>query len=209
MPRIIAGTLHGRTLTSPPSSRTRPTSEKVRESVFNRISNWGVVDGAVVYDLFGGTGALAFEALSRGAERAVITEAHHGTAQVIRQNADALGVSDQCTIITARAAAIPAQIAAGHLPRPTLVFLDPPYTVNSREIATLLGHLAEAGLADEACVVIEQGTRTEDLELGEEFVDEGRREYGDTAVAFFTYLDPAITSENTDQNSGQNTETIG
>ncbi len=199
MPRIIAGTLHGRTLASPPTARTRPTSEKVRESIFNRLSNWNVIPGATVYDLFGGTGALAFEALSRGAAHAVIAESRHSTAQLIRQNADALGVTDQSTIITARAAAIPAQTAAGHLPRPSLVFLDPPYTVRTRDIDNLLGHLAEAGLRDEACIVIEQAAHAEPITLGEEFVDEGRREYGDTAVAFFTYLDPAITS----------TETIG
>ena len=92
MPRIIAGRLGGRTVPSPPTNRTRPTSDRVREAVFSRLDSWGAVRGSTVLDLYAGTGALAFEALSRGAEFAVLVEAHRPTAKAIGEVARALGL---------------------------------------------------------------------------------------------------------------------
>ena len=72
MPRIIAGALGGRTVPGPPGKGTRPTSDRVREALFSRLDGWDAVAGARVLDLYAGTGALALEALSRGAEHAVL-----------------------------------------------------------------------------------------------------------------------------------------
>ncbi|CAM3997773.1 16S rRNA (guanine(966)-N(2))-methyltransferase RsmD [Helcobacillus massiliensis] len=205
MPRIIAGALGGRTIASPPSSRTRPTSDRVRESLFGRLDAWGVLRGAHVLDLFGGTGALAFEALSRGAGSAVIVEAHGPTAQVIRRSAEDLGLTDQVSVITGRAESVIRTLNPSAGPAASAVFLDPPYTVPLAHIADLLEQLSAAGvLADEAVIVIEHSGRTdEQLRLGPEFVDEGAKQYGDTAVEFFTYLDPRISAAGTGDMLGQ------
>jgi 16S rRNA (guanine966-N2)-methyltransferase len=72
MPRIISGTLGGRTIPGPPGKGTRPTSDRVREALFSRLDGWDAVAGARVLDLYAGTGALAFEAHARGAEPAVL-----------------------------------------------------------------------------------------------------------------------------------------
>ncbi len=189
MPRIIAGRLGGRTVPSPPTNRTRPTSDRVRESMFSRLESWGVVEGATVLDLFSGTGALAFEALSRGASFAVLVEAHRPTAKAISEAARTLGLARELRVECGQA-------SVG--PRPegpfTLVCADPPYAVATEELARLVTGLGEAGqLADEATIVLERSARSEPTPLPEHFVGEGHRDFGDTRVEYFTYLDPAIT----------------
>ena len=84
--RIIAGEARGRTLFAPSGDQTRPTSDKIRGSLFNILN--GCVEGAEVLDLFGGTGALALEALSRGAARAVISDSARSAIEAIRRNAE-------------------------------------------------------------------------------------------------------------------------
>ncbi|QEU11786.1 MULTISPECIES: RsmD family RNA methyltransferase [Dermabacter] len=189
MPRIIAGRLGGRTVPSPPTNRTRPTSDRVREAMFSRLDAWGAVEGATVLDLYAGTGALAFEALSRGAAFAVLVEAHRPTAKAIGEAARALGLESELRIECGQA-------SVG--PRPegpfTLVCADPPYAVATDQLACLVTGLGEAGqLADEATIVLERSARSKPTLLPEYFVDEGQRNFGDTRVEYFTYLDPAIT----------------
>src|SRR5699024_12747247 len=104
MPRIVAGRLGGRTIPGPPGKGTRPTSDKVREALFNRLEGWDVLAGARALDLYAGTGALAFEALSRGAEHALLVEPHGPTVAQLRRPARDLGLSD-CAAIRARQAA--------------------------------------------------------------------------------------------------------
>jgi len=95
-PRIIGGELRGRSLEFTPAARTRPMKERVRESLFNLL---GVdVKGAVAIDLFAGTGALGFEAVSRGAARAVLAERHFPTADVLRRSARSLGLEDRVEV---------------------------------------------------------------------------------------------------------------
>jgi len=95
-PRIVGGTLRGRRLAHRPGGPTRPMKDRVRETLFDLL---GVgVRGAVVIDLFAGTGALAFEALSRGAARAVLAERHFPTVADLRRSAQELGVADRCDV---------------------------------------------------------------------------------------------------------------
>jgi 16S rRNA (guanine966-N2)-methyltransferase len=98
-PRIIGGTLRGRKLLYTGDPRTRPMKDRVREALFNRLGP--AVRGKQAMDLFAGTGALGLEAISRGAAGAVLVERHFPTADLIRQNAAALGVEAQCKIIPA------------------------------------------------------------------------------------------------------------
>ena len=97
-PRIIGGRFRGKRLAYSGDARTRPMKDRVREATFNLI---GPVDATTLaIDLFAGTGALALEALSRGARDAILIERHFPTAKLIRQNAETLGVQDHCRIVT-------------------------------------------------------------------------------------------------------------
>lgn len=180
MPRIIAGALGGRTIPGPPGKGTRPTSDKVREALFSRLEGWDALTGARVLDLFAGTGALAFEALSRGASHALLVELHGPTAQQLRRTAADLGLADRCEIRTGKAAPVAAQLAGGEH---TLVFLDPPYDVSTEALEKLLLTL-RPGLTDDALVVIERSARSRPVTWPEGWADDGAKSYGDTVLQF-------------------------
>lgn len=122
--RIIAGKWRGRPLEAPPGSATRPTADRVRETLFSMLaSRLGTFEDLRVADLFAGSGALGLEALSRGAAHATFVENDAKAAAIIRQNAEKLGASMQ--ILASSALALP---RAGPF---DLVFADPPYASGS------------------------------------------------------------------------------
>ncbi len=173
--RVVAGRLGGRKLQSPNSSVTRPTSDRVRESLFSTL---GPIDGSAVLDLFAGSGALAIEALSRGAARAVLVERDRGAATVIAANLAALGLSEPQARLIRGSAQKALEQAAAASETYDLLFLDPPY----RHAAMLGGDAAkliEAILAPDARVVTESDRR-QPLELELPMIDE--RRYGDTLI---------------------------
>lgn len=180
MPRIVSGSLGGRTIPGPPGKGTRPTSDKVREALFNRLEGWDALDGARVLDLYAGTGGLAFEALSRGAAHAVLVELHGPTAKQLRRTASDLGLEARTDIRAAKAATVASQLA-GH--EATLVFLDPPYDVSTESLEQLLLALRPA-LADDALVVIERSSRTPAITWPEGWADDGTKGYGETVLQF-------------------------
>ena len=140
-PRIISGTLGGRTIPGPPGKGTRPTSDRVREALFSRLDGWDALAGARVLDLYAGTGALALESLSRGAAHAVLVEVHGPTARQLRRTVADLGLSDRVDVRAGKARAVAAGLA-GH--GATLVFLDPPYDVSTDELEQLTDTVAAA-----------------------------------------------------------------
>jgi 16S rRNA (guanine966-N2)-methyltransferase len=181
--RIVGGSHRGRKLLGPADPITRPTSDRVRESVFNILLH-GVADfemaGARVLDLFAGTGALGLEALSRGAKFCQFVEEDARARAVIRENADSLGLIGCCKIWRRDAT----QLGACAPQSPfSLVFCDPPYGKN-------LGTLALASLADGewltpgAIVVLEEGVNAE-IATAAHFNRIDQREFGDTQVVFF------------------------
>jgi len=122
--RIIGGSLRGRKLAYTGDVRTRPMKDRVREAVFNLLGSQ--VKGSHAVDLFAGTGALGIEALSRGAQRATFIERHLPTANLVKQNAAALGISDQTEIIFGDAFRFTADIRPiGD--EPLTIFCSPPY----------------------------------------------------------------------------------
>lgn len=181
MPRIVAGHLGGRTIPGPPGKGTRPTSDKVREALFNRLEGWDALDGARVLDLYAGTGALAFEALSRGAAHALLAELHGPTAKQLRRTATELGLNDRVDVRAGKAVSVAGQLAAQ--PAATLVFLDPPYDVPTEALEQLLLTLRPA-LAEDALVVVERSSRTRPLEWPEGWADDGTKSYGETVLQF-------------------------
>lgn len=120
--RVIAGEFGGRKLVAPEGFTTRPTTDKVRQAVFNSLGSMGVLEGAVVADLYAGSGALGIEALSRGAERCVFVERDRAALQALRNNIATLGIAERCTVhATDVSAWVPAMRGVD------IAFVDPPY----------------------------------------------------------------------------------
>ncbi|MBI1901006.1 MAG: RsmD family RNA methyltransferase [Planctomycetia bacterium] len=139
--RIIAGRFRGRKLRYSGDVRTRPMKERVREAVFNLLADRATGKHAI--DLFAGTGALGLEALSRGAVRATFIERHFPTAELIRQNAKALGCLDEVAVVPADVFAWAAR-SPDLGQAPWLVFCSPPYDFyieRQREMIELIGSL--------------------------------------------------------------------
>ena len=124
--RIIAGEWRGRTILAPPGTGTRPTGDRVRETLFSILaSRIGTFDGLRVADLFAGSGALGFEALSRGAASATFVESDPRAAAAIRKNAESLGTADRIDLIGGSSLVLPQAEPFD------LVFADPPYAPGS------------------------------------------------------------------------------
>jgi 16S rRNA (guanine966-N2)-methyltransferase len=122
--RVVAGSLGGRRLAAPDGDSTRPTSDLVRGAMFNSLSAQGVLEGAVVADLFAGSGALGIEALSRGASSAVFVERNRAAARVIQANLAALGIGPQARVEVVDVLAWADRGGRGPL---DLALADPPY----------------------------------------------------------------------------------
>jgi 16S rRNA (guanine966-N2)-methyltransferase len=167
--RVVAGELGGRRLASPArSAEVRPTSDRVREALFSIL---GDVSGARVLDLFAGTGALAIEALSRGAAEATLVDS---ATRPARRNVAALGLGDRAEVVRADARSF---LRRGQ-GRFDLVFCDPPYRLADR-LGPELDQLLPARLAPGARVIVESAARRP-LELQLPLLRE--RAYGDTLI---------------------------
>ncbi len=180
MTRIVAGSAGGRRIAVPPRG-TRPTSERVREAIFSRLEHLGVVDGAHVLDLYAGSGALGLEASSRGAARVTLVEAVRSAADVARRNVADLRLADVVVVPTKVE-----RFLAAAPPRPyDLVLCDPPYGLANADLAAVLAALAAPGwLAPGAEVVVERAGRDAAPVWPAGWLDEGRKDYGETAVFF-------------------------
>lgn len=184
--RIVAGAFKGRTLRAPKGAGTRPTTDRVRESLMSAVGSVrGGFDDAVVLDAFAGSGALGFEALSRGAACGCFYE-HDGAAwQVVRENAQKLGLDvRQAAIRRANVLACPPL----HTRPPfDIVFLDPPYAYDPAEIVGLPARLASAGALARGAFVVYEHAATAMTAVDEAVSRSGlslvsRKKYGDTVV---------------------------
>lgn len=171
--RVVAGSLRGRPIVAPEGMATRPTTDRVREATFNSLDSWGAIDGAVVADLFAGSGALGIEALSRGARSCTFVERDRDALRAIRANVDKLGLSDRTSVVAGDAMSVVVTLRGVDL-----VLVDPPYgfTAWDRLLAAL-----EPILAPDAFVVLESD-RPVALSPGWEELRAKR--YGRTWVAF-------------------------
>ena len=182
MTRIIGGLVGSRKLASPAKS-TRPTSDRIRESIFSSLESKDALQKASVLDLYAGTGALGLEALSRGATSALLVESNKQAAAVCIQNSrliqDALKDEDHEVV-----AKVQIQLVQKFLENNSqvfdLVFIDPPYEIENQEVEknleSLLGRLSKNAL-----VLVERSTRAEAIDAaGYELVE--TKNFGDTAV---------------------------
>ncbi|MGC4113444.1 MAG: 16S rRNA (guanine(966)-N(2))-methyltransferase RsmD [Myxococcales bacterium] len=179
--RIVAGIAKGRTLKGPKGPGLRPTADRVRESVFNILGQW--LEGQVVLDLFAGTGALALEALSRGAVRAVLVDSGREAQKLCRENADDLGLGDKVQLLSAPVDE-KTLARARELGPFDLVFADPPYAAQTpAQVASLV---AESGVLKEGgTLVVEHDRRADAPEAHQGLVRTDTRRFGDTSVSFY------------------------
>jgi 16S rRNA (guanine966-N2)-methyltransferase len=178
--RVIAGTFGGRRIQAPPGTDTRPTSDRVREALFSAL---GPLDGETVLDLFAGSGALAIEALSRGAGHADLVEKDARAAAVVRRNLEALGIGPATARLRRRDALAALRDAREAGETYDLVFLDPPYRLAAGLGPGLAVALAPV-LARGARVIGESDRRTP-LELPG-LTTTFERRYGDTLLRIHT-----------------------
>jgi 16S rRNA (guanine966-N2)-methyltransferase len=180
--RIVGGRLKGRALLAPSSRAIRPTSERLRESIFDILEHRfsGQIEGARVVDLFAGTGALAIEALSRGAKFALFVDNGAEARALLRANVEALALGGVTRIWRADATKLGSAPAGGPF---ALAFLDPPYGQGLTGPA--LASLVEGGwLEPTALCVVEEAAKAEiAAPVGLALIDE--RVYGDTKIAIF------------------------
>ncbi|MEJ0061791.1 MAG: 16S rRNA (guanine(966)-N(2))-methyltransferase RsmD [Alphaproteobacteria bacterium] len=186
MIRIVGGIFAGRSLPVPVGRETRPTSDRVREAMFNILAHrdWNVGRDAImnahVLDVCCGTGALALEAISRGADYACLVDLSPAAIRVVDNNVNVLGIANQCRIIRADVLQMP------KAPRPcNLIFIDPPYDKNL-PAQIVPGLVAQGWVAPRAIVVVETA-EDETVELPPEFTLKLDREYGDTKIWFYVY----------------------
>jgi 16S rRNA (guanine966-N2)-methyltransferase len=175
--RIVGGALRGRALNAPRSQAIRPTSDRLRESVFDILAHRfdDPVEGAAVIDVFAGTGALGLEAISRGAKRALFVDDGMEARALLRANIEALGLGGITRIFrrdaTKLGAAPPGEVFS-------LAFLDPPYDKSLAPPA--LRALIDGGwLAAGALVVVEESAAAQ-IDLPAGLTQEDARRYGDT-----------------------------
>jgi 16S rRNA (guanine966-N2)-methyltransferase len=189
MQRVVAGTLRGRRLLALPRSITgvRPSSSRVRGAIFDRLQT-EVVDARVL-DLFAGTGALAIEALSRGAARATLVEQQPALGKFLLQQLDELGLRERATVVTGDAVRF---LSSSSGARPgggpfDLVLVDPPYGDLELYAAVLTSMVEHKCLAADAVVVIEyekQRGRRPAIPIPPGLESEAIRDHGQTALEF-------------------------
>lgn len=172
--RVVAGSARGRRLVAPPGRDVRPTADRVREAVFNALHSLGAVEGARVLDLFAGSGALAIEALSRGARQAVLVERDPRARAAIEQNLAGTGLGAQAEVVSGD--------AESYLARATgtfdLVLADPPYAYGAWP--SLLA--ATGRVLDPQGLVVVESDREVPLPAGWDV--ERAKWYGGTLVVF-------------------------
>jgi 16S rRNA (guanine966-N2)-methyltransferase len=180
--RIVGGHLGGRVLRAPHGAATRPTSEKVREALFQILAHRVDLDGARVLDLFAGSGALGIEALSRGAAHATFVDYGRAALAAIRANLADLGLGDRAEVIAGDAVAAAARPIAPGAPY-AIVFVDPPYA--SDLAVRAVSALPLESLAAGAVIAIEHDRRGAPPEVLGNLLRTDQRRYGDTLLSLY------------------------
>lgn len=172
--KIIAGKYKGRILKAPKGESTRPTSSKVRASVFNTIQNQ--IENADFLDLFAGSGSMGIEALSRGAKKAVFVENQRAAATCLRENLKAL----ECEgVLLQKEASLAVKLLQREGKQFDLIYVDPPYAI---DISPLLEKMAPL-ITKEGVLILEQRKNSEPTAASLNCID--TKNYGDTVISFW------------------------
>lgn len=179
--RIIAGRFKGVRLSVPRGTALRPTTDRVREALFSTLGD--VVVGSRVLELFAGTGAFGFEALSRGAESAVFVDRDRRAVESLHETIRALGLEGSATVLAMTVPMALKKLAAGK-EKFRIIYLDPPYATDW--IARVVADPAFSGLLEaQGLLVVERGVRSPDPELASRWKMTFSRKYGGTRMEIF------------------------
>ncbi len=163
-----------------PDEGTRPTSDRVREAVFNMVEARADLAGSHVLDLYAGSGALGLEALSRGARGAVLVDSARRAVNAIAANIRTCDVADQASVVSRPVATYLAGTPSSTF---DVVFLDPPYDIDNAAVTSALASLTDgAWLAPESIVIVERGIRSPDTVWPDGLAVQVEKRYGDTRV---------------------------
>lgn len=180
MTRIIAGRA-GSVVLEVPDAGTRPTSDRVRESLFGALESADSIRGLAVLDLYAGSGALGLEAASRGAASVDLVEKVPKAATTAQRNADrVLRSVGRDAVVRVHRAAVDAFLRTARGPF-DLVFIDPPYDLSEADLTTCLTHLVPS-LAGDAVVIVERATRSGEPALPADLALARAKKYGDTTL---------------------------
>ena len=200
MSRIISGAAGGVRLASVPGDNTRPTTDRVKESLFSKLESYDIIRGARVLDAFGGSGALGCEALSRGAASVTLLDTYPKAVAVIRKNVAAVekamgrtgtgssGATGSVARVQQSQALTYVKSASGPW---DLVFVDPPYAMPNEQVSELLEALTPK-LAEGAVVVVERSSRDAEPVWGEGLYCFSTRQHGETVLY---YVEPDEVEE--------------
>ena len=177
--RIIAGQMRSRRLKAPEGMDTRPTADRVKEALFSILGSR--VYGAKVLDLYAGSGALALEAVSRGAEGAVLCDCGRAACQAIRENINTLGCENIARLLPVRDTAALAALGKENA-RFDLIFLDPPYRMDTAPVCQTI---CREGLLSQDGIVIVEHSRETPPKVQSPLILFDRREYGVTGLSFY------------------------
>lgn len=174
--RVIAGSARGCALKAPAGMSTRPTTDRVKESMFAVIQF--EVQGQNVLDLFAGSGALGIEALSRGAAHAVFVDKNEKSVALIKENLKKTKLTDKALILKQDYL----QALKGSSQKFGLVFLDPPYALGLYESA--LAAIMEYGLLEEGGLIVMEYDPSYEIKIPEGYAKDKEKKYGSTMLAF-------------------------
>ena len=200
MSRIISGAAGGVRLASVPGDNTRPTTDRVKESLFSKLESYDIIRGARVLDAFGGSGALGCEALSRGAASVTLLDTYPKAVAVIRKNVAAVEkamgrAGSGSSGATGSAARVQQSQALTYVKSASgpwdLVFVDPPYAMPNEQVSELLEALTPK-LAEGAVVVVERSSRDAEPVWGEGLYCFSTRQHGETVLY---YVEPDEVEE--------------
>ena len=193
--RIVAGEFKSRIIESPSEKTTRPTTDRVRESIFSSVySRLPELEDVDVLDAFAGSGALGIEALSRGAKSCTFIERDRAARDVLEHNLATLGLkASRVRVIAGDSFDIAMRPASGT--RFGLVLLDPPYAEDAARIHGLLLELSNRGKLVDGCVIVyehalqDREALAEEFEADERFAIDGQKKYGKIGVTYLKYRD--------------------
>ena len=195
--RVIAGEFRSRRLKTLPGLATRPTPDRLRETLFNVLVP--LIDGCVFLDAYAGTGAVGIEALSRGARRCLFVEKNRAAVDVIRENLAALGLANRAEVYTGKAIAVLERVPAD------IIFLDPPYELE-KEYEAALNAL---GASADGLVIVQHSSRTA---LQQEYGSLQRYrvlKQGDNSLSFYRSESSARDLSNASTNASNSASVIG
>jgi len=185
--RIIAGKYRGRRLKSPPSERTRPTSDRLRETLFNILSQQ--IEGARFLDLCAGTGAVGIEALSRGAQQVTFVDQSRKMCALIRVNVNALGIDDkEFEIANAAAAEYVRRYVKKEGGPVDIIFFDPPYAADYQSVLSFIGEHTRQLIIEDGVLIVEHSSKQDLAESFGQLSAYRTLKQGDSSLSFYRVM---------------------